>query len=135
MGRSTLICAVTAACAGRLREGAKYYVKRFRLLCGAVADHRYSPVRLMCSHPRGETWASNSGGGVDAGLFAGQDRLAQLQRIPVNDDGGEQVEAGDTVVLTFAGSVAQFAALVEVAGALQVLCSGQPGRAGAWRGR
>ena len=39
-------------------------------------------------------------GGVDAGLFAGQDRLAQLQRVPVNDDSGEQVEAGDTVVLT-----------------------------------
>ena len=73
----------------------------------------------MCSHPRGETWASNSGGGVDAGLFAGQDRLAQLQRVPVNDDSGEQVEAGDTVVLTFAGAVAQFAALVEVDGALQ----------------
>ena len=35
-------------------------------------------------------------GGVDAGLFAGQDRLAQLQRVPVNDDSGEQVEAGDT---------------------------------------
>ena len=58
-------------------------------------------------------------GGVDAGLFAGQDRLAQLQRVPVNDDSGEQVEAGDTVVLTFAGAVAQFAALVEVDGALQ----------------
>ena len=59
------------------------------------------------------------GGGVDAGLLAGQDRLAQLQRVPVDDDGGEQVEAGDAVVLTFAGAVAQFAALMEVDGTLE----------------
>ena len=49
-------------CSGRLREGAKYYVKRFLLPCDAVPGHRYSPLRLMCSHPRGETWARNSAG-------------------------------------------------------------------------
>ena len=70
-------------CTGRLREGAKYYVKRFRRPYVAVPGHRYSLVRLMCFHPRGETWASNSGGGVDAGLFAGQDRLAHPGQLMV----------------------------------------------------
>ncbi len=39
---------------GRLREGAKSYAKDL--------GQRYSPVRLMCSHPSGETWARRSGG-------------------------------------------------------------------------
>jgi len=38
---------------GRLRERAKSYAKDF--------DQRYSPVRLMCSQPSGETWARRSG--------------------------------------------------------------------------
>ena len=49
--------------------------------------------------PEGRDVGEQLRGGVDAGLFAGQDRLAQLQRVPVNDDSGEQVEAGDTVPL------------------------------------
>ena len=69
--------------------------------------------------PEGRDVGEELGGGVDAGLLAGQDRLAQLQRVPVDDDGGEQVEAGDAVVLTFAGAVAQFAALMEVDGTLE----------------
>ena len=59
------------------------------------------------------------GGGGDAGLLAGQDRLAELQRIPVDDDGGQQIEPSHAVVLTLAGAVTQFAALVEVDGTLQ----------------
>jgi hypothetical protein len=39
---------------GRLREGAKSYAKDL--------GQRYSPVRLMCSHPSGETWARRWGG-------------------------------------------------------------------------
>ncbi len=38
---------------GPLREGAKTYAKDF--------GQRYSPVRLMCSQPSGETWARRSG--------------------------------------------------------------------------
>src|SRR3546814_1768550 len=38
---------------GRLLEGAESYAKDL--------GQRYSPVRLMCSHPNGETWASRSG--------------------------------------------------------------------------
>src|SRR3546814_4154801 len=34
-------------------EGAESYAKDL--------GQRYSPVRLMCSHPNGETWASRSG--------------------------------------------------------------------------
>ena len=43
----------------------------------------------------------------------------QLQRIPVDDDGGQQIEPSHAVVLTLAGAVTQFAALVEVDGTLQ----------------
>ena len=59
------------------------------------------------------------GGGIDAGFLAGLHRVAQLQRIPVDDDGGQQIEPSHAVVLTLAGAVTQFAALVEVDGALQ----------------
>ena len=37
------------------------------------------------------------------------DRFAEMGGIPVNDDGGEQVEPGHAVVLSFAGAVADFA--------------------------
>ena len=47
---------------GCLREGAKSYVKRFAWPVDLVLGQRYSPVRLMCSQPRGETWARNSVG-------------------------------------------------------------------------
>ena len=42
----------------------------------------------------------------EPGLPPGEDGLAELQRVPVDDDRGQQVEAGDPVVLPFAGSVA-----------------------------
>ena len=47
---------------GCLREGAKSYVKRCALPVDAVLGQRYCPVRLMCSRPRGETWAKHSVG-------------------------------------------------------------------------
>ena len=63
---------------GCLREGAKSYVKCLHVGRGPAPGHRYSPVRLMCSHPSGETWVRNSsyrtgqlvryaGSGTDAG--------------------------------------------------------------------
>ena len=60
---------------------------------------------------------------VEAGVLPGEDGLAELQRVPVDDDRGQQVEAGDPVVLSFLGSVSQFAALVEVDGALEGMVS------------
>ena len=55
----------------------------------------------------------------EAGFAPGEDGVAELQRVPVDDDRGQQVEAGDAVVLPFAGSVPQFATLVEMDGALE----------------
>src|SRR3546814_12155865 len=51
----SLPCQISSSCLmrGRLREGAESYAKDL--------GQRYSPVRLMCSHPNGETWASRSG--------------------------------------------------------------------------
>ena len=43
------------------------------------------------------------------GVFPLSDRFAELGGIPVNDDGGEQVEPGHAVVLALAGAVADFA--------------------------
>ena len=74
---------------------------------------------------------------LEAGLLPGEAGLAELQRVPVEDDRGQQVKAGDPVVLAFPGSVAQFAALVEVDGALEGMVrlgSIRSGHAGACRG-
>ena len=44
-----------------------------------------------------------------SGVFQLSDRFAEIGGIPVNDDGGEQVESGHAVVLSLAGAVADFA--------------------------
>ncbi len=44
-----------------------------------------------------------------AGLFSLSDRFDEMSGIPVNDDGGEQVEPGYAVVLALARAVADFA--------------------------
>ena len=76
---------------------------------------------------------------LEAGVLPGEDGLSELQRVPVDDDRGQQVEAGDPVVLPFLGSVSQFAALVEIDGALEgmmrlALVQADQGLAGARRG-
>ena len=63
-----------------------------------------------------------------ASFVPGQDGLAQFQRVPVDDDRGQQVEASDSVMLTLFGSAAQFAALVEVDGARRSTTSTPPER-------
>ena len=49
--------------------------------------------------------------GVDrqAVVLSLSDRFAEMGGIPVNDDGGEEVEAGHAVALAFTGAVADFA--------------------------
>lgn len=37
------------------------------------------------------------------------DRVAEVDGVPIDDDCGEQVEAGDTIVLAFSGAVTDFA--------------------------
>ena len=44
-----------------------------------------------------------------AGVFPLSDRFAEMGGIPVNDDGGEQVEPGRAVALALAPAVADFA--------------------------
>ena len=58
-GEEVLLRAVWTGC---LREGAKSYDKGLHVERRPARGHRYSPVRLMCSHPSGETWARNSAG-------------------------------------------------------------------------
>ncbi len=48
-----------------------------------------------------------------------RDDLAQLGGIPEDDAGGEQVHAGDAIMLPFAGTVPDLAATVEADGPLQ----------------
>ena len=43
------------------------------------------------------------------GVFPRSDCFAEMGGIPVDDDGGEQVEPGHAVVLALAGAVADFA--------------------------
>ena len=44
-----------------------------------------------------------------AGVFPLSDRFAEMGGIPVNDDGGEEIEPSHAVVLALAGAVAYFA--------------------------
>ena len=48
-----------------------------------------------------------------AGLFKRGDHFPQLRGVPVDDDGGEQVQPGQTVMLAFGRAVANFAASTE----------------------
>ena len=43
------------------------------------------------------------------GILALHDSFAQTSRIPVNHDGGQQIERGHSVVLAFRGSVPDLA--------------------------
>ena len=43
-----------------------------------------------------------------AGRFPLSDRFAEMGGIPVNDDGGEEVEPSHAVVLAFSGAVVDF---------------------------
>ena len=49
---------------------------------------------------------------------AGADDIAEFFRVPENDDGGEEIHAGYSVMLPFAGAVAYFAASMETYGSL-----------------
>ena len=58
-----------------------------------------------------------------AGVFPLSDRFVEVGGIPVNDDGGEEVEPGHAVVLALAGVVADFALASDLDGLLEgVVC-------------
>ena len=48
----------------------------------------------------------------------GTDDIAEFHRVPEDDDGGEEIHTGDSVMLPFAGTVAYFAAPMETDGSL-----------------
>ena len=48
-------------------------------------------------------------GGIEPFAAPGLNGMAKVQGVPVDDDGGEQVEAGDPVMLTLRRAVADFA--------------------------
>ena len=57
------------------------------------------------------------------GVFPLSDRFAEMGGIPVNDDGGEQVEPCHAVVLALAGAVADFAPAPNLEGVLERVMS------------
>ena len=58
-----------------------------------------------------------------AGEFPLSDRFAETGGIPVDDDGGEQVEASHSVVLALAGAVADFALSADAESVLEGVMS------------
>ena len=58
-----------------------------------------------------------------AGEFPLADRFAEMGGIPVNHDGGEEVEAGHAVMLALAGEVADFALAPDAEGVLEGVMS------------
>ena len=54
-------------------------------------------------------WARSSGSTVSPGVFPRSHGFAEMGGIPVNEDGGEQVEPSHAVVLDLARAVADFA--------------------------
>ena len=64
-------------------------------------------------------WARSSGSTVRPAGLRCLTACAEMGGIPVNHDGGEQVEAGHAVVLALAGAVADFALAPDAEGVLE----------------
>lgn len=60
-------------------------------------------------------------GGIQPFASSGFDGMTEVQGVPVDDDGGEQVESGDPVVLTLGGAVADLALAADAQGILQCM--------------
>ena len=73
----------------------------------------------MCSQPRGETWASRSDGGASPASASRATISPELPSVPVDDDGGKEVQAGDPVVLRLGRPIADLTASVEADGTLE----------------
>src|SRR3546814_9675501 len=58
-------------------------------------------------------------GGIEPFAVPGLNGMAKVQGVPVDDDGGEQVEAGDPVMLTLRRAVADFALTADAQGIFQ----------------
>ena len=58
-------------------------------------------------------------GNAESVALALRDRMAQVKRVPVDHDGGKEVQAGDTEVLAFAGAVTDFALAPDAQGVFE----------------
>ena len=59
------------------------------------------------------------GGTVQTGLVTTGNGMAEMFGVPIDDDGGEQVQPGHPEVLSFAGAVADFALTADAQGVFQ----------------
>ena len=73
--------------------------------------------------PKGRDVAQELGLDRQAGALPLSNRFAEMGGIPMNDDGGEQVEYGHAVVLRLAGSVADFVLVSDPEGVLERVMS------------
>ena len=70
-------------------------------------------------------------GNAESVAVALHDSMAEVKGVPVDNDGGKEVQAGDAEVLAFGGAVADFALTADAQGVLErVVRSGPifPGR-------
>ena len=75
------------------------------------------------SPPKGRDVGQELGLDGQASVFPLSDRFVEMGGIPVNDDGGEEVEPSQAVVLALAGAVADFALASDAEGVLErVVC-------------
>ena len=56
---------------------------------------------------------------VEPGLASGGDGMAELQGVPIDDDGGEEIQSCHTVMLSFGGAVSNFALPADAHGVLE----------------
>ena len=63
-------------------------------MSATVLGHRYLPVSRICAYPSGEMRARSSGGNAESVALALRDSMAEVKRVPVNDDGGKEVQVG-----------------------------------------
>ena len=62
-------------------------------------------------------------GRIEAFPATGLDGMAEKQGVPVDDDGGEQIEAGDPVMLALGGAVADLALPANAQAFLSAWCA------------
>ena len=56
---------------------------------------------------------------VETGLAPGCDSLTEMQSVPIDHDGGEEIEAGHAVMLSLGGAISDFALPADAQGVLE----------------
>ena len=79
----------------------------------------FHDINRIWAHPRGEMCARSSGGDAESVTVALRDSMAEVKRVPANNDGGKEVQAGYAEVLAFGGAVADFALTADAQGVFE----------------